>query len=85
MTVRMYARRKKWPLEDISVDVIHGKIHGEDCEHCETKDGKITLQRKITLKGDLDDEQRARLLEIADKCPVHRTLEIEIEVTTALV
>ena len=86
MTVRMYARRKKWPLEDISVDVIHGKIHGEDCEHCETKDGKIDqFQRKITLKGDLDDEQRARLLEIADKCPVHRTLESETGVTTALV
>jgi uncharacterized OsmC-like protein/fermentation-respiration switch protein FrsA (DUF1100 family) len=86
MTVRMYARRKKWPLEDISVDVIHGKIHGEDCAHCETKDGKIDqFQRKITLKGDLDETQRARLLEIADKCPVHRTMESEIEVTTALV
>lgn len=86
MTVRMYARRKGWPLEDISVDVIHGKIHGEDCEHCETEDGKIDqFQRKITLKGDLDADQRARLLEIADRCPVHRTMDSEIDVTTALV
>lgn len=85
MTIRMYARRKKWPLEDISVDVIHGKIHAEDCDHCEAKDGKIDqFQRKITLVGDLDADQRARLLEIADKCPVHRTMESEIEVVTAL-
>lgn len=62
MTIRMHVRRKGCPLEYTSVDVIHGKIHGEDCEHCETKDGKIDqFQRKITLKGGLDQDQRARL------------------------
>lgn len=86
MTIRMYARRKRWPLEDISVDLIHRKIHAEGCEHCQAKDGRIDqFQRKINLKCDLDEDQRVWLLEIADKCPVHRTLEGEIEVTTALV
>lgn len=76
MTLRMYADRKKWPLERVAVRVKHDKIHAEDCADCETKEGKIDrMQREIEISGDLDDEQRARLLEIADKCPVHRTLE----------
>ena len=83
MTVRMYARRKKWPLSHVSVDVTHDKIHATDCEHCQTQDGKIDrLTRHITLEGDLTDDQRARLLEIADKCPVHRTLESEVDIVT---
>lgn len=85
MTIRMYARRKKWPLTHVSVDVTHDKVHASDCEHCETQDGKIDrLTRRITLVGDLDEAQRARLREIADRCPVHRTLESEVDVQTEL-
>ncbi len=83
MTIRMYARRKKWPLTHVSVDVNHGKVHAQDAE---TSSGTKVDQfhRAITLTGDLDAEQRARLLEIADKCPVHRTLEKASEVITTL-
>ncbi|MDQ2095177.1 bifunctional alpha/beta hydrolase/OsmC family protein [Rhodalgimonas zhirmunskyi] len=74
MTIRMYARRKKWPLTHVSVDVSHAKVHAEDAEG--DKPSKIDrFERVITLQGDLDAEQRQRLLEIADRCPVHRTLE----------
>lgn len=83
MTIRMYARRKKWPLTHVEVDVTHDKIHATDCAHCETEDGKIDqFLRIIRLEGDLDDAQRARLMEIADRCPVHRTMEAEIDVVT---
>jgi len=83
MTIRMYARRKGWPLTGVSVDVTHDKIHATDCAHCETEVGKIDqFRRVIRLEGDLDADQRARLMEIADKCPVHRTMEAEIEVVT---
>ena len=84
MTVRMYARRKGWPLEHVSVDVDHGKTHASDCSDCETTDGKIDeFKRSIRLIGpDLTDEQRTRMMEIADRCPVHRTLEAEIKVRT---
>tara|TARA_R110002096_G_scaffold119038_7_gene257788 strand:- start:7706 stop:8923 length:1218 start_codon:yes stop_codon:yes gene_type:complete len=86
MTIRMYARRKKWPLEHVAVDVSHDKIHAETCENCETQTGKVDqFVRSITLTGDLDADQRARLLEIADKCPVHKTLESEISIKTELV
>lgn len=85
MTMRMYANRKKWPLERAVVRLRHDKIHASDCADCETKDGKLDrIERTIELTGDLDDEQRARLLEIADKCPVHRTLESEVRVETRL-
>ena len=77
MTIRMYARRKGWPLAGVSVDVSHEKRHATDCEDCE-KGGKIdTFTRAITLLGDLDADQREKLLAIADKCPVHRTLEAQ--------
>ena len=77
MTVRMYADLKKLPLARVSVRLSHEKIHASDCAECETKDGKIDrIERNITFEGDLDAAQRQRLLEIADKCPVHRTLEI---------
>ncbi len=82
MTIRMYARRKKWPLAHVSVDVTHDKVHAEDAEGGAQKiDG---FHRLITLEGDLDDDQRTRLREIADKCPVHRTLEASSKVTTEL-
>ncbi|MEM1265558.1 MAG: bifunctional alpha/beta hydrolase/OsmC family protein [Pseudomonadota bacterium] len=86
MTIRMYARRKKWPLTGVSVDIVHDKIHASDCETCMTGEGKIDqFRRVITLEGPLGDAQRGRLLEIADKCPVHRTLESEVEIVTELV
>lgn len=82
MTIRLYARRKGWPLSHVRVDVTHGKAHGADSEG---SDGRIDVfQREITLEGPLDDDQRARLLEIADKCPVHRTLEAGARVETRL-
>jgi putative redox protein len=75
MTLRMYADRKKWPLESITVRLRHAKVHARDCAECETKEGKLDkIERELDLEGDLDDEQRARLLEIAERCPVHRTL-----------
>jgi putative redox protein len=85
MTLRMYADRKGWPLAGVTVQVEHDRLHAQDCAACETKQGKIDrLRRTLTLDGPLDDEQRARLVEIADRCPVHRTLESEIVVETSL-
>lgn len=85
ITLRMYADRKKWPLEGITVRLKHEKIHAKDCDACETEKGKIDfIEREIELEGDLDDEQRLRLLEIADRCPVHRTLHNEVHVATRL-
>ena len=86
MTLRMYAERKNWPLEHVEVRLSHRKIHAKDCSTCETKDGKIDrIERLISIEGNLDDEQRARLMEIADKCPVHRTLKSEILIETRAV
>ena len=83
MTLRLYAEHKKLPLEHISVRLMHSRIHAEDCLNCETKEGMIDrIDRNITMEGPLDAEQRKRLLEIADKCPVHRTLESEINIRT---
>ncbi len=83
MTIRLYADLKKLPLERVSVHLTHDKIHAADCENCETKEGKIDrIEREITLEGALSAEQRAKLMEIADKCPVHRTLHGEINVRT---
>ena len=83
MTLRIYADRKGWPLERTAVALRHQKIHAEDCKTCEEKEGKIDrIDRWITLTGPLDGEQRARLMEIADKCPVHRTLTGTIEIIT---
>ena len=85
MTVRMYAEQKKWLLEHVTVDLKHDKVHAADCAECETREGKIDrIERVLTLEGDLDDAQRARLLEIANKCPVHRTLHAEVQVVTTL-
>ncbi len=83
MTISLYARTKKWPLESVTVNLRHAKIHAADCQDCETKEGKIDrIEREIQLVGTLNPEQRKRLLEIADKCPVHRTLKSEIEIQT---
>lgn len=81
MTIRMYARRKGWPLRSVSVDVSHDKVHAQDTGTGEKID---TFQRLISLQGDLNTDQRARLLEIADRCPVHKTLEKSSIVTTQL-
>ena len=81
MTVGLYARRKGIPLENVTVSLWHSKIHAKDCEECETRDGKIDrIEMAIELTGALTDAQRARLLEIAHMCPVHRTLTSEINV-----
>ena len=83
MTIRLYADFKKIPLENVSVRLNHGKIHAKDCETCETKVSMVDhIDRAITLEGPLDAEQRQRLMEIADKCPVHRTLKSEIDIRT---
>jgi len=86
MTLGMYARRKGWPLEAVRVRLRHSRIHASDCEHCET-DPKAMIDRidcEIELVGALDIAQRARLLEIADRCPVHRTLVAEVDIRTRL-
>ncbi len=86
MTLRMYADRKKWPVHGISVRLFHEKIHAADCDDCENKSGKIDrIRREIRLEGPLDQEQRARLLEIADRCPVHRTLHSEVRIESMLI
>src|SRR5712691_268177 len=86
MTVGMYARRKGWPLEEVTVHLRHSKIHASDCAECETKEGMLDrIERDIHFAGSLTTEQRSKLLEIANKCPVHRTLTSEIVVKTRAV
>jgi uncharacterized OsmC-like protein len=81
MTVGLYARRKQWPLENITVSLRHSRIHARDCEECETKEGMLDrIDTEIELTGSLTAEQRAKLMEIAAKCPVHRTLKSEINI-----
>jgi uncharacterized OsmC-like protein len=83
MTLRLYAKAKGWPLESIEVRLSHDKIHARDCSTCETKEGKLDrIERELILGGPLTFEQRKRLGEIADRCPVHRTLESEIHIHT---
>jgi len=83
MTVRLYADRKQFALRRTAVRLRHQKIHAADCAECETKEGMIDrIERVLSFEGDLDAEQRARLVEIADKCPVHRTLKSEIDIRT---
>ena len=85
MTIEMYANRKGWPLEHVEVRLRHEKIHAVDCEHCESEGGSIDrIERNVILSGPLDGEQRSRLMEIADRCPVHRTLNSEIDVVTRM-
>jgi uncharacterized OsmC-like protein len=86
MTIGLYARKRKWPLENITVSLRHSKIHAADCEECETKEGRIDrIELDIHLDGALTDEQRAKLMEIAEKCPVHQTLTSEINIKSRAV
>ena len=85
MTIRMYANHKKIPLEDVDITLSHSREHSEDCDHCDEPQARIdVLSRSITLQGNLSDAQRARLLEIADRCPVHKTLEGDLQIRTEL-
>ena len=84
MTLRMYAERKGLALESVEVRLSHRRIHAKDCEDCETEEGMLDeIQSKIRMEGDLDETQRTRLLEIATRCPVHRTLSSEIKIRTS--
>lgn len=84
MTLRMYAGHKDLPLEDVTVTLRHDRVHAKDCDDCETTDGRVDeIRREITITGDLDDGQRQRMLEIADKCPVHKTLTSETKIRTS--
>ena len=86
MTIGYYARRQKWPLEKITVSLRHSKIHATDCAECMTKEGKIDrIEREIHLTGSLTAEQHLKLMEVADHCPVHRTLTSEINIRTKAV
>ena len=86
MTLGIYARRKAWPLESVTVRLRNSRVHAVDCAECETKEGVLDrIELDIELAGTLTEEQRAKLLEIANKCPVHRTLVSEINIRTRLV
>jgi putative redox protein len=85
MTVAMYARRKHWPLELVTVRLRHSQVHAEDCAACETQNARLTvIERDIRLDGALREDQRARLLAIANRCPVHLTLTSTIDIRTRL-
>jgi putative redox protein len=82
----MYARRKAWPLESVTVRLRHSRIHAADCADCETKEGMLDrIERDVQFIGALTTEQRDKLLEISNKCPVHRTLSSEIDIQTRLI
>ena len=83
MTLHLYARRKQWPLESVTVRLRQKRVHAKDCEECmQEKEGYIhRIERSVTITGQLSDEQHARLQEIAHKCPVHKTLTSEIIIT----
>ena len=81
MTIGLYARRKQWPLENITISLRHARIHAKDCEDCETRQGMLDrIDLDVDLAGPLTPEQHTKLLEIAGKCPVHRTLKSEIDI-----
>lgn len=85
MTVRMYAKRKEWPLDQVRVTLQHSRIHAEDCAECETRVGLVNhIDLDLEFIGHLDEEQRQRLLLIAGRCPVHQTLTSEVHITTTL-
>lgn len=85
MTVRMYADRKQLPLEKVSVRLSHKRVHADDCTDCESTDSKLdVIERELTLEGNLDENDRRKFVEIADKCPVSRTLASEIDIRTTL-
>jgi len=81
ITVRMYAQRKGWPLESIEVALQHERIHAQDCADCETRDGYLDqITKYISLRGPLDADQRERLLDVSERCPVQQTLQHEIHI-----
>lgn len=85
MTIQMYAKRKKWEVENVTCHINYSREHAVDCEHCEEDSAKIdTFTREIKLEGNLSEEQKKRLLQIADKCPVHKTLHSKTQVITTL-
>ena len=85
MTIAMYARRKQWALERVTVRLRQSRVHAEDCAACETRMATLTLiERDIELEGVLDEEQRAQLLAIANRCPVHLTLTSQMNIRTRL-
>ncbi|OYV45334.1 MAG: osmotically inducible protein C [Burkholderiales bacterium 21-58-4] len=85
ITVRMYADRKQWPLDSVMVRLTHAKIHAEDCADCDRPSSLIDkFERQIELRGVLSPEQKQRLMEIADKCPVHKTLQSKVQIETRL-
>ena len=86
MTIALYARRKQWPLRGVTVRLRHSRVHAEDCAECETRQGMLDrIECDIALDANLTEEQRLKALEIADKCPVHRTLTSEINIRSRLV
>jgi putative redox protein len=86
MTLQMYAKRKKWHIENVEVHTSYSKTHALDCEDCESSGSKIdTFHREIKITGDFEDKQLERLLQIADKCPVHKTLHNDTKVITKLI
>lgn len=87
MTIALYARRKGWPLTEVSVQLRHHRVHAQDCADCETNDETLLdlIERDVSVVGELSQDQRARIMEIADRCPVHRTLTSEVKIQTRLV
>ena len=86
MTVALYARRKGWPLAGVTVRLQHSRIHAADCAECETRDGMLDrIDTELALEGQLTEDQRAKLLEIANRCPVHRTLTSDVDIQTRIV
>jgi len=86
MTVRMYAERKQWPLQGVHVRLSYAKVHAEDCAECDTRVAMVDqIEIEISLLGDLSEDQKRRLLEIANKCPVHRTLTSQVQIRTRLI
>ncbi len=85
MTVRMYADHKEWPVEEVFVELLHHKVHAEDCENCDKKTSKVDhIEKDVIIVGDLTEKQKDRLLEVSERCPVHRTLQSDIEITSQL-
>ena len=85
MTVKMYARRKEWPLKDIFMELKHNKHHDEDCKNCDKEESKIdVIEKELIIEGDLSDEQMEKLLDISKKCPVHRTLLSDIKIESSI-
>ena len=86
MTVRMYAERKQWPLQGVQVSLSHARIHAEDCAECDTKIGMVDrIEVEVSFTGDLSEDQQRRLFEIANKCPVHRTLVSRVQIDSRLI